>query len=73
MLRIVSVPKTDVGKNSPDFMIQGSGHNFSPPPTNTMKNLRRMAYAFCAMPLEIKRVKKNAFEVNLAQIAVYAR
>jgi hypothetical protein len=62
-----------VGKSSPDFMIQGSGRNFPPPPTNTRKNLRRMAYAFCATPLEIKRVKKNVFEANLAQIAVYAR
>ena len=61
------------GKSSPDFMIQGSGRNFPPPPTNTMENLRRMAYAFCATPLEIKRVGKNVFEANLAQIAVYAR
>jgi len=51
-------------------MIQGSGRNFPPPPTNAKKNLRRMAYAFCATPLEIKRVKKNVFEANLAQIAV---
>jgi len=50
-----------VGKSSPDFMIQGSGRNFPPPPTNAKKNLRRMAYAFCATPLEIKRVKKNVF------------
>ncbi|KIM49614.1 hypothetical protein M413DRAFT_35636, partial [Hebeloma cylindrosporum] len=62
-----------IGSSSPDFMIQGSGRNFPPPPRKTKKNLRRTAYAFCATPLEIKRVSQNVFEANMVQIAVYAR
>ena len=47
----------------------------SNPPTRIVLDshatqLHYLAYRLCAMPLEIKRIKKSIFEANLVQIVV---